>query len=66
MYYPPKPKNLAAGVVTSGTGETHRSKSVVPKLGVNNLPGVICDFSRGDVEPKPQCSILRAIVGNKT
>jgi len=34
-------------------------KSVVPKLGVNYSPGVICDSLVGNAEPKPQfCSVL--------
>ena len=33
--------------------------AVVPKHGVNYPPGVICDSSGGNVEPKSQfCSIL--------
>ena len=31
------------------------AKAVVPKLGVNYLPGVICDSSGGNSERKPQC-----------
>jgi len=35
---------------------------VVPKLGVNYPPGVICDSLEGNAEPKPQCcSTLWAI-----
>jgi len=35
---------------------------VVPKLGVNYPPGVICDSSGAQGEPKPQCcSVLWAI-----
>ena len=37
-------------------------KSVVPKLGINYPPGVICDSLGGNAEPKPYCcSVLRAI-----
>jgi len=37
-------------------------RSVVPKLGVNYPPGVKCDSSVGNAEPKPHCcSVLWAI-----
>jgi len=37
--------------------------AVVPKLGVNYPPGVICDSSGGNTEVKPQCySVLWAII----
>jgi len=37
----------------------HCSSAVIPKLGVNYPPGVICDSSECNAEPKPQfCSIL--------
>jgi len=43
---------------------TTASKTVVPKLGVNYPPGVICGSSGGNAEPKPQCcSVLWAITG---
>ena len=41
-------------------------RTVVPKLGVNYSPGVICRSSGGNAEPKPQCcSVLWAITGKE-
>ena len=42
-------------------------KSVVPKLGVYNPMGVICDSSGGNAETKSQCSsVLWAITAEET
>jgi len=40
---------------------------VVPKLGLNYPPGVICDSSGGNAEPKSRCySVLWAITAKET
>jgi len=40
--------------------------AVVPKLGINYLPGVICDYLGGNAEPNPYCcSLLRAITAKE-
>ena len=57
---------MACGLksLTLADPEVWTVRTVVPKLGVNYPPGVICGSSGGNAEPKPHCcSVLWAITG---